>query len=306
MVYCIHNSQLTTAEKEVQQIKFISSPWVFQLEHRISSNSSVNQQTRGIAVSPNGNTCLVNVEHTPGAKPEDTTPVFNRHGHYQFSLDIKKGIDIWNVVVNADGIYYVTVPRYVKIYDSLGVYRSKWVAVSPDKIPSNKGHSNLGGLTIDSKDHILVGNVSDDPLYISKHRQDGPHIASFKVDIKPYYLAATSHDTVVIGNAWEGTVQIVDSTGHLLHQINATSTKTPFWNPHGLCCYNDIILVCNSDKEDKHELSCFSVSAEYMGSIPVMQRPLCAAVSDGNGLVKLHVACHNPGEEAKVYHMERF
>ena len=203
--------------------------------------------------------------------------VYEADGRYKFSLDTKQGLDpnstsyLWNVVVNADGIWYVTDGRpYVKMYSPQGVYKNRWGALSPD---GAKG-AYLHGLTMDANGnllvghagHLLVGDMSN--AFISRHRQDGSQIASIKVDIKPLHLAATSQDTIVISSMSKA--QIVDSTGHVLHTLKPNGKETII--PLGVCVCDDIIYVCN---RDKHEISCFSVSAEYIGSIAVKNRPNC-------------------------------
>ncbi len=172
-------------------------------------------------------------------------------------------------------------------YTADGEYKDRWVAMSPNNNPSNtSGDTWLLGLTIDRNNQLLVGQVHS-PMYISKHRENGSHIASFRINIEPYYLAATSHDTIVISD-WHGTVQIVDSTSDVLHTFN-TNRQVPFWDPMGVVCHNDIIMVCNSDRSS-HEISCFSLSTgAYLGSIPVRDRPYGATIAQNSS--KLLVGC---------------
>ena len=232
--------------------------------------------------------------------------MYGKDRRYKFSLDTKQGLNHgmksypWNVTVNAVGVWYVTdMNPYVQMYYPQGAYKGRWVAVSPDGKPSNTENTRLWGLTIDSNGQLLVGQTERPVMYISRHREDGSHIASFKVGIPPYYLAATSQDLLVISSSGilSGSVQIVDSTGHVLHTLNANN-QLPFWKPKGVCCYNDLILVCNSDHNNTHEMSCFSVSAEYMGSIAVCKRPWSIAKANCKLLVS---TCNGFNYKVLVY-----
>ena len=203
--------------------------------------------------------------------------VYEADGRYKFSLDTKQGLDPnnlsqpWNVAVNADGIWYVTdCSTYVKMYSPQGVYKNRWGTLSPR--PDSSTLCTLCGLTMDANGNFLVGDTSY--KVISRHRQDGSQIASFKVGIAPWHLAATctSQDTIVISDT-SRLVQIVDSTGHVLHTLKQDGQET--LRPWGVCVCDDIIYVCNSDKA---EISCFSVSAEYIGSIAVKGAPLCVTI----------------------------
>ena len=198
--------------------------------------------------------------------------VYGDDGRYKFSLDTKQGLDPGhqshplNLAVNADGIWYVTdCTPYLKMYSPQGVYKGRWKTLSPD---GKEGH-HLRGLTIDANGHLLVGDCYH--MFISRHKQDGSQIARFKVNIEPYFLAATSQDTIVISNM--NKVQIVDSTGHVLHTLKPNGKE--IFRPWGVCVCDDIIYVCNRDKA---EIACFSVSAEYIGSIVVGCFPRCVTI----------------------------
>ena len=132
--------------------------------------------------------------------------VYTGDGEYKFSLDTNRELipttqsEPTSITVSTDGIYYV-IDRspFVKTYNPAGVFKSQWETVPPVTSSSGtkKGRVELGGLTKDSKGHLLVGQVWS-PMYISKHSQDGAHIASISVDIRPYFLATTSNDTLVV------------------------------------------------------------------------------------------------------------
>lgn len=132
--------------------------------------------------------------------------MYTGDGEYKFSLDTNRELipttqsEPTSITVSTDGIYYV-IDRspFVKTYNPAGVFKSQWETVPPVTSSSGtkKGRVELGGLTKDSKGHLLVGQVWS-PMYISKHSQDGAHIASISVDIRPYFLATTSNDTLVV------------------------------------------------------------------------------------------------------------
>ncbi len=262
---------------------FVTGPW--ELESEFSHKPGMQGGVCDIAVCPNQDIAVVEIK---GYR----VCVYSNDTFYKFNLNLKQGMDPEvkplpkNVTVNADGIIYVTCQCYVLMYTVQGVYKDRWVAMSPDNKPSNTEATWLHGLTIDHKSQLLVGQVKS-PWYISKHRQDGSHIgSSITVDIEPRYLAATSHDTTVISNGSH--VQIVDSTGDVLHTLN-TNREVSFWHPNGVICHNDIIMVCTSDRTTSHEISCFSVSAEYLGSIPVNDWPYSVTIAQDSS--KLLIAC---------------
>ena len=107
------------------------------------------------------------------------------------------------------------------------------------------------------------------------HIPNGSHVESIKVDIKPYFLAATSRDTIIVGDLINRALQIVDNRGNVLHTLHPLG-HVSFWRPRGICHPHDqSIFICNSDAErDNHEISCFSVDGEYLRSIPVKCNPM--------------------------------
>ena len=197
--------------KLAKQSQFIAGPWELESEFGYQDGPGKLNDAWDIAVSPNGDVGVA-------CYGSHEVCVYGADGRYQFSLDTKQGLDPRhqskpaNLAVNADGIWYVTdCSLYVKMYSPQGVYKGKWGTLSPD----GKESYYLIGLTMDGNGHLLVGDWVH--MFISRHRQDGSQIASFKVDIRPDFLAATSQDTIVVCNMIDNKVQIVDSTGHVLH-----------------------------------------------------------------------------------------
>ena len=195
--------------------------------------------------------------------------VYNNRGDHKFDLELANDIESfpWKVICSSTGIYYMTdKTHFVTTFNSKGDFQDSWAAVSPENEPSSSEYSELRGLAIDAKDHVLVGEV--DYGYISKHELSGRHIASFKVDISPYFLAATSEcEAIIVSNA-ENQVQIVNNSGHVIHTLHPPPVVQN-WCPSGVCCNDaDIIFICNFDRSD-HGICCFSASGEYLGSISV-------------------------------------
>ncbi len=197
-------------------------------------------------------------------------------------------------MAEGSGSCVVTVPpcppssgaRYVKFYDSKGMYRGRWAAVSPHNRPSNTEDTELLGLNMDRNGQLLVGQVRTSSKYISRHNQDGSAVHSISVPLSPEHLASTSENTIVISSSTEKAVMIVDNEGQVLHRCNAEKTLS-FWNPRGVCYHNNIIFVCNF-LDASHEVSCFSLSAKYLGAIIVSNRPRCVTCTPEGG--KLYIS----------------
>ncbi|XP_072041897.1 mitogen-activated protein kinase kinase kinase 20-like [Amphiura filiformis] len=150
----------------------------------------------GIAVNHHGDVCVADWD---AAKIQ----VYSQQGMHKFSIDTKQGLEPGTyskpiaVRVSSDGSLYITdKTQFIKVYSPDGVYRERWPAVSPQHKASNAENTVLIGLTIDAKGQILVGEIRQ--KYVSKHEQDGTHIASIKVGIAPCSLAVTSQGAIII------------------------------------------------------------------------------------------------------------
>ncbi len=239
----------------------------------------------GITVSPTG---MIAITDFYVARIQ----VYSATGQHKFSIDTTQGLmprkrscRPRNVAVSLDGSYYVAdETSFIKVYDSSGVFKEKWVAVSPENKPSDAEDTELGGLAIDSKSQVLVGEVWH--KYISIHKLNGLHISSIKVNIRPCFLAVTSQDMITVSD-YLNVVQIVDFTGQHLHTFKPTSQVT-YWSPGGICCYEDIILICN-DSSASHGVYCFSSCGDYLRCIDTREDPHCVTVWNS----KLYVAYKN-------------
>ena len=189
--------------------------------------------------------------------------VYSANKRHKFNLDTRQELDPESeskpigVVVNDDGVWFVTdCTCYVKMFSPEGAYEGKWGTSS---CSSEEGGA-LCGLAMDAKGNLLIGDL--DLKCIKRHRQDGSQVAKIMVAIEPWYLAATSQETIVVSDTVM--VCIVDTAGHVLHTLKQKSMY------YGVSVCDDIIYVCDSSNS---EIICFSVSAEYIGSISVTDMP---------------------------------
>ncbi|XP_072051433.1 uncharacterized protein [Amphiura filiformis] len=279
---------LTSAERELHfKQKLTTGSWVLEKEFGKDEPGKLSGAL-GIAVSSTGD---VAVASNCAAKIQ----VYNADGQHKHSIDTTQGLMSGtrsrpcNVTVNTEGNYVITDDtRFIKVYDPSGMYKDRRVAISPENKPSNTEYTRLVGLTMDSKGQLLVGEVNQ--KYISRHRQDGSHITSIKVNIEPNFLAVTSQDTIIVCD-FGFVVQIVNSTGHMLHTLKPPSHVTR-WHPFGVCCYEDIIFICNIALA-RNGVYCFSSTGEYLRSIDTKANyPHCLAV----GNRKLYVTYEERGE----------
>ncbi|XP_072041512.1 uncharacterized protein [Amphiura filiformis] len=244
----------------------------------------------GIAANHQGDVCVADHD---AAKIQ----LYSQQGMHKFSIDTKQGLEPGihsmprEVRVSSDGSLYITdCTRFIKVYGPDGVYRKKWPAVSSQHKPSNAENTCLVGLTMDAKGQLLVGEINQ--RYISKHRQDGSHIASIKVGIKPESLAVTSENAIIISDWVSNSVHIVDNGGQLLHTANHP-THIHSWHPTGITCFEDIICICDYYNKCIH---CFSPSGEYLRdiSISIPGKPRCLAfTADGKQLMISYNASYN-------------
>ena len=200
-----------------------------------------------------------------------TVSVYNEDGVYQRALDVGKGLDEgkesypWGVVTSGTTCYLTDRTAYVKAFNSNdGAYKMRWLTVAPGQSVGNE-EAQLCGIDVDGVGNLLVGCRADPTGYISKHRNDGLHIHSFHVGIRPEYLAVTPQDTVIISQAggdYDGKVAIVNQTGETLHSIQYPDMSIS----EGIHCHGNVIYVCS---EFGAFISCFDVSGKYIGGIPI-------------------------------------
>ncbi|XP_072041994.1 uncharacterized protein [Amphiura filiformis] len=217
------------------------------------------------AVNHQGDVCVADVD---AAKIQ----VYSQQGVHKFSINTNQGLEPGTcsqpreVEVGLDGNFYITDhTQFIQVYAPDGMYRERWPAVSPNDKPSNTEDACLECLTMDAKGQLLVGEVKQ--RYISKHRQDGSHIASIKVHNKPYSLAVTSQDEIILCD-FSNSVHIVHvDSGQYLRTVISHPPHVLSWKPKGITCFEDIICICDFIKKCIH---CFSPSGEYLGDISII------------------------------------
>ena len=231
-----------------------SGSWMFD---------SVIQESR--IKLPAGIACDGNAGIIVADSDAHTVHVYNEDGVYQRALDVGKGLDKgktsvpWCVVTIGTTCYLTDGTAYVREFNSSnGAYKMRWLTVAPGQLEGNK-KAELNGIGMDRAGNLLVGCTTS-PAYISKHRNDGSHIHSFPVSIrpKPVYLAVTPQDTVIISGGWKVTI-VNQALGETLHSVQYPGMSFPC----GVHCHGNVIYVC-----DYFNISCLSVSGEYIGCIP--------------------------------------
>ena len=237
------------------------------LERKIGEDDGPGKLTFpvGVAINPNGD--IIATNFTSGH-----VHLYNATGDHKMSLDINqdskasgKKSHPCDVIASSNGnSYYVTdFTRFVHCYDVNGLYKGKWVTISPQGKALDSENTELRSLAIDANDQVLVGEFNT--KCISKHRSDGSHVASFKVDIRPCSLAVTSQGSIILSDWWDNLVHIVDNVGHLLHVIQPPA-EMQNWQPWGITCHSDTVCICNVHNK---KVCCFSLSGEYLGFIPI-------------------------------------
>ena len=210
-----------------------------------------------------------------------------------------------DVIVNKEGtkFFVTTETPLVTVFDGKdGEVQFKFAAIAPDGTSSDTGvNPLLSGLAIDRNGYLFVG--ATEGMYISKHRQDGKHLYSFKVKLAPRYLATTQHDTIVLSTGQLrdeysdgeqlirlGKVQVIDQNGICLHSIEPP-TSVPDWCPQNIACRKDTIFVTYSRSDIYYGqvgvIYVFSLTGQYLGCIlNNMEDMVSVAVTeDGNRLI---------------------
>ena len=192
------------------------------------------------------------------------------------ALDTNQDLESWQtsrprqVKVSFLGHFFVTDSTpHVRVFNADGTYERQFVAVSPEKVPSNSNmRTKLTGLALDFKGNLYVGAASNDGSkpYISKHAQDGSHLSSFNVDTEAHYIAVTFQDTIIFTSENNSTANIVDQNGNLLHTLLPTAGVID-WIPRGIFCCRDTIFLSNHGFRNKSSIYCYSLTGEYIGAI---------------------------------------
>ena len=264
--------QITAANISNWQQQVLAGPWV--LENRFDVNVS-GRIVQDITVNPNGDLAIISEDYS---FVSGQVHVYSRQGVCKGSMDRTRSP--WQITTNSDGsIYFVTNRTHcIQMYSADCKYIGEWRSTCPhESLLLLPGHqsippSRLEGLAVDANDNVYVGNHWSSCVH--KHKQSGSFISCMKVSIKPYYLAVTSQDTIIVSNV-DGHLQIVSNTGEVLHTINH---PTGVRNVH---CYRDSIFITMT-----HGIYCFNVSGEYLGKLPIHDvTAMCLAMIGDDRLV---------------------
>ena len=219
------------------------------------------------------------------------TRVYDIEGKHKMSLNTQQGLQSgqrsypWQVIVSSKGTFYISdKSSSIAVFSADGNYQHRFAAVSPEGKPSDTENTELHGLTMDNNRHILVGECKHG--YISKHTEQGVHVGSIKVNIRPHYLAVTPNDTIIICSLSSETMQI-NQSGQVLHTLNHPAGVT-HWNPRAVHCCKDIIFIANcTNASSGSGIHCYSMSTDYLGCITTgMEYPPGLVITeDGNKMV---------------------
>ena len=243
-----------------------------------SGNSLVLENTFGDDTDEN---CLIdarNVVHTQSGyfavtdcNNKSRVKVFNRYGKFKFSFDTKNGQDPisvpYGIVENSSGELFVTDESpHVKVYDSDGVPLRQFTTISPGGRESNEEPTWILGLAIDTSGHILVGETRQ--MYISIHQQDGSHMSSLKVSMKPHYIATSPNKEIIISSGVDSFIHVIDYNGVLLRTIKSYSMKClQTWNPKGVCCNQHGDIFVADATVGSEGIYRYSVTGKYLGCV---------------------------------------
>ncbi|XP_072018869.1 E3 ubiquitin-protein ligase TRIM56-like [Amphiura filiformis] len=198
----------------------------------------------------------------------------------QFKSSIKVPGSPWNVVASSDGKLFVTnLTSSFSVYDGKGNLKHQFPTKSPDNVSSDAQGTQHWGLAIDNYNNLLVGETEQN--YISKHHLDGTHIISFKVTIKPYFIAVSSDDKIIILQ------DVIDAAVHILNDngVHLQTLKPPQssgWNPTGICCTSTHEIFISSYGESGTIYSYSAETGAYIGCLTknVSRCPVGLALMD--------------------------
>ena len=261
----------------------------WELEKRISGIEG----GMDIGIFPNGNLAITDFRASQ-------VKVYNTEGQYQTRLvDIvssKEAGGKWfpfGIVVGADGAYFLTSKsNFVDVFNAENEHKSQFTSTSPSNYLPTSEKIAFGGIAMDNDGHILVGECRTN--HINKHKQDGSHIGSIKINIKPRFLSVCSNGNIAV-SAWELNtgVQIIDpKSGQVLHTLSAP-TNVPHWCPSGVYYHDNVIFISNCPRtcNSPDGIYCFSLKGEYIGCVTNDVFFPLGLTTDGNRLMVVELKC---------------
>ncbi|XP_072050250.1 uncharacterized protein [Amphiura filiformis] len=203
--------------------------------------------------------------------------VYDMNGKPKFTLDATQMLHKPSGVAYTTGKYCVTdCTAYVRYYNAYnGKYCGRWMSVYPGGVQKGNEGANLEGICVDRASNILVGDVGG--YCISKHTSDGDHLVSFKVVLKPDYLAVTPEDNIIISD--QRCVQIVNQHGQLICNVQYPNMSLP----QGVCCCKELILVCDWNSPNIYRLTQYGKYVDYIPTDATQGDGCCCVTVNGDG-----------------------
>ncbi|XP_072048122.1 E3 ubiquitin-protein ligase TRIM45-like [Amphiura filiformis] len=169
----------------------------------------------------------------------------------------------WGLAIAQNGDYFMTDENpYVKIFNAQGSFKQKFGAQNPNGTMSQSENSQLYGLAIDTKGRVYVGSSVQ---YISIHNQDGTRISSFSVQLRPYFIAITTDDHIIVSDHYyqQLAVHVYDTNGTKLHTFATPPGVLGNFYPTGICVVQDEVFVANYTESSA--VYRYSLTGDYIG-----------------------------------------
>ena len=213
-----------------------SKPWV--CFHQFNTyNSDFVHTPMGIAAHPDGNIAVTSDPN--GVK------IFSRTGVVQYAFQNAPNY-VFDIAVTPDGRYIIDGKTKLLCYNKYG----KQMSTIATSLPSSyQGLSRASTVAVDSKGRIITGLHNNT---ISIHYSDGTLESSFATDSLPYYISATTSNTLVV-SFWDKTLKLLNYSGTVITTIQPPPLGAD-WDPGRTCCSpHDEIFVVNDVANQIHK-----------------------------------------------------
>ena len=261
------------------------------------------------------------------ADTKASVKLFDVKGDFQLNLNTFRASQPHNVVIArpSGNIFVTDMTESVEVYGMKGKQLYRFPSIAPSSANNNETkldapvEASVAGIAVNSHGEVLVGEVNQ--MYISKHQQNGDHIATVEVSIEPLYIAAacytakdnTQKESIVISSSKQQKVVMVDAaTGQVCHNLSRPAGVDHVnWKPTGVCYRDGTIFVSNDAQGEDVDLRgffsnggfavyCYSESGEYLKAVTtqVVHPKGLALMEDDEGLL---VADE---EGVKVFHLK--
>ena len=253
--------------------RLINGHW--KLEKEFGHNKP-GRLSRAVDIAVNSDNNIAVVDQEAG-----NVKVYSQKGKYKFKMDTTKGLKRGRtscpsqIAVTSQGRYFVTdsVNKQVKMFDVKGKFKGQLPSLPSfpsmafaqlNKDSPCRDSSGMCGMAIDRKGNLLVGDGKR--KRINKQGQDGSFLATIEVAIKPMNIGGTSQETIVVADRHEPPL-LINDIGQVLCTLNHPVCES-HWDPTGLCCFEDLVIVANND-DNSNNILCYSDYGQYIGHIPV-------------------------------------